>query len=68
MLSPVVFGLSVATQLKVDAGLAVSGILSATPLHIVAGFRFVMTGLGMTDTEYDVGVPLHKPLYRGVTV
>ena len=68
ILSPVVFALLAAIQLKVDERLAVKVKFKATPLHTVAVVALVITGFGVTVTEYTTGVPLHKLLKRGVMV
>ena len=61
VLSPVVFGLSAATQVNVEATLAVSGMLTVCPLHIVADETLVITGTGFTVTVATIGAPGHVP-------
>ena len=64
VLSPVTFGLAVATQLKVEATDAVNGMLIVPPLQIVPVFVLVMVGMGFTvivveaDAEPQAPVPV----------
>lgn len=60
-LSPVVFGLLVAIQVKVEPTLLVSGILTTCPLQMVALLTLVITGKGFTVTVAVTGLPTHVP-------
>ena len=68
-LSPVVFGLSTATQLYVDGTLLVKAIFTGAPLQIVAVPALVISGVGLTVTVTVCGVPGQLPVADvGVTV
>lgn len=60
-LSPVVFGLFAAIQVNVEATLAVSGMLTAPPLQIVAEDALVMAGTGFTVTVATIAAPGQVP-------
>ena len=69
VLSPVVFALSDAIQLKPEATSAVNGILTVPPLQIVAEDALVIAGVGFTVTVTVCALPVHPPpLDVGVTV
>jgi hypothetical protein len=57
VLSPVVFALFAATQVKVDATFAVKGIFTVPPLQIVAVDALVTTGAGLTVTVAVMAEP-----------
>ena len=59
MLSPVVFTLFDAIQVKVDAKELVSGILTVPPLQIVAVVALVTAGRGFTVTAM-LAVSVHN--------
>jgi hypothetical protein len=62
VLSPVVFGLSVAIQVKVEPTLAVNGIFTVPPLQIVAEPALVIAGTGFTVTVAVCEAPVHDPI------
>lgn len=62
VLSPEVFGLSVAIQLKVDPMFADNGMLTVLPLQMVAEEVLVITGTGFTVTVAVAGNPAHDPI------
>jgi hypothetical protein len=69
VLSPLVFALSVAIHVYVDATELVSGIVTVDPLHIVAVDALVIVGTGFTVTVTVCGVPGQLPAVDvGVTV
>ena len=69
VLSPFVFGLLSAIQLKVEALLLVNTILKIPPLQIVAVFGLVILGKGFTVTVNVCGVPTQPSgVDVGVTV
>jgi hypothetical protein len=69
VLSPVVFALSPAIHVKLEATLEVKGILTVPPLQIVAEFALVIVGVGLTVTVTVCGVPAQVPAVEvGVTV
>ena len=57
ILSPVVFGLSIAIQVKEAATLLVRGILTVPALQIVAVVLLVIAGAGFTVTVTVCAVP-----------
>ena len=57
VLSPLVFGLLAAIQVKPEATFAVSGIFTAPPLQIVAVAALVITGAGFTVTVAVIADP-----------
>jgi len=69
VLSPVVFALSVAIHVYVEATLLVNVILTVSPLHIVAELALVIAGVGFTVTLTVCSAPMQlPPLEVGVTV
>ena len=68
-LSPVVFTLSAASHVNVEAMLLVNGTLTVAPLQIVAVLALVIAGVGFTVTVTVCGVPAQlPPVEVGVTV
>ena len=67
ILSPEVFGLFVAIQVKVEPTFAVKGIFTVPPLQIVAVPALVITGTGFTVTVAVIGEP-EQELAVGVIV
>ena len=69
VLSPVVFALSAAIHVYVEATLLVNGMLTVSPLHIVAELALVIAGVGFTVTMTVCPAPKQlPPLEVGVTV
>ena len=69
VLSPVVFALSVAIHVYVEAMLLVNAILTVSPLQIVALLVLVMAGTGFTVNVIVCSAPIQlPPLEVGVTV
>lgn len=68
VLSPVVLPLSVASQLKVEVILLVSGIFMAIPEQTTPLFGLVITGAGFTTTLSVCGMPGQPRVDVGVTV
>ena len=69
MLSPVVFRLSVASQLKAELILLIRERLSVPPLQIVALVPLIITGEGLTETTTVCAAPEQLPAVDvGVTV
>ena len=69
VLSPVVFALSVAIHVNVEATLLVNGMLTVSPLQIVAELALVIAGVGFTITLTVCPTPMQlPPLEVGVTV
>jgi hypothetical protein len=66
-LSPVVFVLSAAIQVNVDATLAPRGILTDCPLQMLAVAALVIVGAGLTVTVAVLVAPA-QPLAVGVIV
>ena|ERR1035437_7779038 len=66
VLSPVVFTLSVAIHVKLDATLLVKGILTVAPLQIVAVLALVIAGFGFTVTVAIIAAPVQP--FTGVIV
>lgn len=68
-LSPVVLALLAAIQVNVETTLAVNGMLTVPPLHMVAALELVMAGVGFTVTVTICGAPAQlPPVDVGVTV
>ena len=69
VLSPVVFVLSAAIHVNVEATLLVNGILTVAPLQMVAELALVIAGVGLTVTVTVCPAPAQlPPLDVGVTV
>ena len=69
VLSPVVFALSVAIHVYVEATLLVNGMFTVPPLHIVAELALVIAGVGFTVTLTVCPAPMQlPPIEVGVTV
>ena len=69
VLSPVVLALSLAIHVNVEATLLVNGMLTVSPLHIVAELALVITGVGFTVILTVCPAPMQlPPLDVGVTV
>jgi hypothetical protein len=69
VLSPLVFGLSVAIHVNVEGTLLVKGMLAVCPLQMVAEEALVMLGVGLTVTLTVCAVPAQlPPVDVGVTV
>jgi hypothetical protein len=69
VLSPVVFGLSVAIHEYVEVTLLVKGMLTVPPLHTDAVIELVMIGTGITVTVTVCEIPAQvPPITVGVTV
>ena len=69
VLSPVVFALSAAIHVYVEATLLVNGMLTVPPLHIVAELALVIAGVGFTVTLTVCPAPMQlPPIEVGVTV
>ena len=62
VLSPVVFALSVAIHVNVEATLLVNAILTVSPLHIVAELALVIAGVGFTVTLTICSAPIQLPM------
>ena|ERR1035437_5548161 len=69
MLSPVVFGLFAAIHENTEGMLLVNESVTASPLQIVAVFKLVIAGGGLTVTVTVCGVPGQEAIMVvGVTV
>ena len=69
VLSPVVFALSVAIHVNVEATLLVNGMFTVSPLQIVALLVLVMAETGFTVKVIVCSAPMQlPPLEVGVTV
>jgi hypothetical protein len=69
VLSPVVFVLSAAIHVKVEATLAVKAMLKEFPLQMVADEALVIAGFGLTVMVTVCDVPAQVPTVDvGVTV
>jgi hypothetical protein len=69
VLSPLVFTLSPAIHVNVEATFAVNGILTVAPLHMLAEFALVIAGVGFTVTATVCAAPGQvPPVEDGVTV
>ena len=62
VLSPVVFALSAAIHVYVEATLLVNVILTVSPLHIVAELALVIAGVGFTVTLTVCSAPIQLPM------
>ena len=61
VLSPLIFGLSIAIHEKSDASVLVNGKLRGSPLQIAAFATLVITGEGSTVIVMVLGIPGHEP-------
>ena len=61
ILSPVVFALFAAIQVKLEEIVAPKGMFTVLPLQIVALFELVIVGAGFTVTAIDCVAPMQPP-------